>query len=45
MNFGYCGLFILQRASKLRTASEQLKRAGYYDVWSQENLDEVVNWR
>ncbi len=45
MNFGYCGLFILQRASKLHTASEQLKRTGYYNVWSQENLDEVVNWR
>jgi hypothetical protein len=45
MNFGHCGLFILQQASKLRSASGQLKRVGYYDVWSQENLDEVVNWR
>ena len=45
MNFGYCGLLIMQRASKLKTASEQLKRAGYYDVWSEQELAEVVNWR
>lgn len=45
MNFGYCGLLLMQRASKLSTASEQLRRAGYYDVWSEKELDEVVNWR
>ena len=45
MNFGYCGLLIMQRASKLKVASDQLKRAGYYDVWSDQELDEVVNWR
>jgi hypothetical protein len=45
MNFGYCGLLLMQRASKLSTASEQLRRAGYYDVWSEQELDEVVNWR
>ena len=45
MNFGYCGLLIMQRSSKLRTASEQLRRAGYYEAWSAEELDEVVNWR
>jgi hypothetical protein len=45
MNFGKCGLMILQRLSKLNTAANQLKNKGYYNTWSQENLDEVVNWR
>ncbi len=45
MNFGKCGLMILQRLSKLNTAADQLKEKGYYDTWSKENLDEVVNWR
>lgn len=45
MNFGKCGLMILQRLSKLNTAADQLKNKGYYNAWSEENLDEVVNWR
>jgi hypothetical protein len=45
MNFGECGLMILQKLSKLNTAADQLKNKGYYNTWSQENLDEVVNWR
>lgn len=45
MNFGECGLMILQRLSKLNTAADQLKNKGYYATWSQENLDQVVNWR
>jgi hypothetical protein len=45
MNFGECGLMVLQRLSKLNTAADQLKEKGYYTTWSQENLDEVVNWR
>lgn len=45
MNFGKCGLMILQRLSKLNTAADQLREKGYYDTWSKENLDEVVNWR
>lgn len=45
MNFGKCGLMILQRLSKLNTAADQLKEKGYYNTWSKENLDEVVNWR
>ena len=45
MNFGKCGLMILQRLSKLNTAADQLKEKGYYNTWSRENLDEVVNWR
>jgi hypothetical protein len=45
MNFNFCGLLLMQRASKLKTASDQLDRAGYYNVWSEQELDEVVNWR
>jgi hypothetical protein len=45
MNFGFCGLLLMQRASKLKTASDQLRRAGYYNVWNDQELDEVVNWR
>lgn len=45
MNFGKCGLLILQRLSKLNTAADQLKLKGYYRTWSRQNLDEVVNWR
>jgi hypothetical protein len=45
MNFGKCGLMILQRLSKLNTAADQLRDKGYYTTWSDENLVEVVNWR
>jgi hypothetical protein len=45
MNFGECGLMILQQLSKLNTAADQLKQKGYYATWSDENLDQVVNWR
>ena len=45
MNFGECGLMILQRLSKLNTAADQLREKGYYTTWSNENLDQVVNWR
>ena len=45
MNFGKCGLLLLQKLSKLTTASDQLKQKGYYDSWSAESLDYVVSWR
>jgi hypothetical protein len=45
MNFGKCGLLILQKLDKLTIASEQLSNKGYYDCWSKDELDEVVNWR
>lgn len=45
MNFGECGLLVIQRLDKLNKASDQLKEKGYYDVWSQAELDEVVTWR
>jgi len=45
MNFGYCSLILVQKLSKLTAASNILKKKGYYDNWTQENLDEVVTWR
>jgi len=45
MNFGACAIVFVQQLSKINTASAQLKQGGYYDCWSQENLDSVVSWR
>ena len=45
MNFGKCGLLLIQKLSKLNEASSQLKAKGYYDHWNQQVLDDVVNWR
>ena len=45
MNFGHCGLLIIQKADKLAVASEQLNIKGYYDAWSKQELDSVVSWR
>ena len=45
MNFGICGLLILQKLSKLNQASDQLRDKGYYTNWSQQDLDSVVTWR
>ena len=45
MNFGHCGLLIIQKSDKLTTASEQLKSKGYYNTWNQSELDQVVTWR
>ena len=45
MNFGKCGLLLLQKLSKLTVASDQLKQKGYYDSWSAESLEYAVSWR
>jgi hypothetical protein len=45
MNFGTCGLLILQKLDKLNQASESLYDKGYYANWSQQDLDSVVTWR
>jgi hypothetical protein len=45
MNFGHCGLLLMQKLDKLNIASEQLRNKGYYDVWSKDELDSVVSWR
>ena len=45
MNFGKCGLLLVQKLSKLSTASDQLREKGYYDNWPNENYLDVVAWR
>ena len=45
MNFGKCGLLLVQKLSKLNAASEQLKQKGYYDKWPAESMDYVISWR
>ena len=45
MNFGKCGLMVLQKLTKINQAADLLRAKGYYDGWSEENLSQVVNWR
>jgi hypothetical protein len=45
MNFGLCGLLVIQKLSKLNNASDKLREQGYYDHWDQKALNEVVTWR
>lgn len=45
MNFGECGLMVLQKLTKINQAADLLRAKGYYDGWSEENLSQVVNWR
>jgi hypothetical protein len=45
MNFGLCGLLVIQKLDKLNKASDQLREKGYYNNWSQQDLDSVVSWR
>lgn len=45
MNFGQCGLLVIQKLDKLNKASDQLREKGYYNHWSREDLDSVVTWR
>ena len=45
MNFGHCGLLIVQKLDKLNIASEQLKTKGYYNFWDKDSLNDVVDWR
>ena len=45
MNFGHCGLFVISPLDKLTAASNHIQTKGYYNAWSQSELDEVVTWR
>jgi hypothetical protein len=45
MNFGHCGLLVIQKLSKLNNAADKLKSQGYYHTWDQKTLDDVVTWR
>ena len=46
MNMGKYAIVFVQKTDKLQEGHEYLKQhTDYYDVWSQENLDDVVTWR
>ena len=45
MNNGEWAIVLVQSKEKLDKASAILERQGYYNNWSKENLDDVVNWR
>ena len=45
MNFGHCGLLVVQKLDKLNLAADRLKAKDYYNHWSQQELDSVVSWR
>ena len=45
MNQGTWAVLLLQSLEKLNTASSMLAKQGYYERWTQDQLDDVVNWR
>jgi hypothetical protein len=45
MNQGKWALILIQSKEKLNAASKILEKQGYYNKWSKNQLDEVVNWR
>lgn len=45
MNFGHCGLLIVQKLDKLNTAADRLRDKGYYDHWDTRAVNDVVTWR
>ena len=46
VNFGKCTVVFMQRLSNINKASLHLKEnTKYYEHWSEENLEDVVNWR
>lgn len=45
MNQGKWALIVVQEISKLKHASEILKRQGYYDRWTQEQVNAMVSVR
>ena len=45
MNQGKWALILIQAIAKLNAASDILAKQGYYDLWTQQQLDDVVTWR
>jgi len=45
MNQGTWALVLIQEIEKLNAASRILTKQGYYDRWTQDQLDDVVTWR
>jgi hypothetical protein len=44
-NNGKYNVLFLQRKSKLDLATKKLKKLGYYNNWTKEYYEEVVEWR
>jgi hypothetical protein len=45
MNFGLCAIVVYQQLSKLNSAADQLRAKGYYNTWSEGDIDNIVTWR
>jgi len=45
MNFGPCGLILVAPLSILNAASDKIASTGYYDTWTQSDIDDIVTWR
>lgn len=45
MNNGEWAIVLVQSKEKLDKASAMLEKQGYYNNWSEENLNDVVKWR
>ena len=45
MNQGTWAILLIQATEKLNAASKILAKQGYYDRWSQGQIDDVVTWR
>ena len=45
MNHGELVLVVVQRLARLNKFSENLQKTKYYHKWSEENLEDVVQWR
>lgn len=43
--FTDCYLWVLQSLSNLTSKSDTLAKTNYYSIWTNKQLDEVVNWR
>jgi len=42
---GKYNIILVQRLSKINSASESLKKIGYYNNWTNNMIDSVVSWR
>lgn len=45
MNFGKCAILLVSALDSLNAASDQIMSKGYYDSWTQADIDGVVTWR
>ena len=43
--YNECYLWLIQSLSDLNNKSKELEKTNYYKHWTEEQLDDVVNWR